>query len=165
MTNMTPEYIAMCDCPEIQVQHKPERGQFYVCACKSCRAKLNQAIHMIEQFDMDSINKRDLADVEPHYAHCVRMADAGSFPAFLQERTPEHLSYIFLPDQRWYQEQIRKAFGNCSTYGIIGPFNVWYDIEDFTWFDNINNGSFEILWCAFYMQEIHGKRWSGNGWV
>jgi hypothetical protein len=73
--------------------------------------------------------------------------------------------YIFLPDQRWFQEQYRKLWPCCDTEFVIESFFTWFRVNDLDWIDNTPNLSFEMIWCVFYMNEVHHKIWNNDKWI
>ena len=97
MTDTSHEYIAMCDCPEIQGAWEPKRGDY----------------------TMFKINR-----------------------------------LIFLPDQRWYQEQLGWT-----------PANFREETENGTTFFIDEPASWEQLYCHIYMNVVHNKRWEAGKWV
>lgn len=154
------EFILQCEkATEIQELHKPSVCDRYVCACKTC--KNIPSIYYIHDYDIDSINKRDLTNVEPHYSNMVRMADVATFHAFYNERTKEHLSYIWLPSQKQLQEMISYEHSWADVFVNKFAEFVTKEYSGKTFGDY----SMEQLWLAFVMKEIYSKVWNGEDWI
>jgi len=158
--NNLKEYILQCrKAIEIQRLHKPAIGDRYFCACNACGD--HSTIYHIHDYDMDSINKRDLTNVYEPYAKLVRDADTCTFHAFYNERTPEYLSYIWLPRQDRLQKMIELP-KHRDKAGLATYFSLWLnkniDFWKFGW-------SMEQLWLAFVMKEEFNKIWNDENWI
>jgi hypothetical protein len=150
---------------EVQKLHNPSLGDRYVCACESCRKNIKIS-HYIQDYDMDNLNKRDLTDVEPHYANLVRSADTCTFVAFYHGRCDEDLSYIWLPTQSQLQGMIKNK--REYSWHLLERFNGWviYNSPKTEYFkQNFSNFSMEQLWLIFIMKEKFNKIWDGEDWI
>jgi len=130
------QYIKMCDCPEIQEQWKPEKGDWYqlgikidrspsICIlgchwnkCSGCRAEVEslkkECIWLPCQ---DQIQKMIIGDI------------------FFSNTVLSRFHQYILNDE---------SIINTLSYGMI---------------------SWEQAWIAFYMKEKHNKVWDEDRWV
>lgn len=143
---------------EVQKLHKPEVGDYYVCACINCIENITKP-NVIEYADIDCLNNRDLTNVEPHYAATVKMSGVGAFAAFYNTRCKKDLSYIWLPKQNQLQDMV---LNNNTCYGKHLYFHEWMKINQIH--NYLKNWSMEQLWLAFVMFEKFNKVWDGCEW-
>lgn len=173
MMDTSKKYIEMCQkATEIQKRHKPQHGDFWVCGCKSCcDDRENRGFYTINDYDMDYLNKRDMANVEKGYTSMVGMSGVGGFGAFRNEG-----GYIWLPRQDQLQKAwIKEYEKHPSKLGWFGEFYEF--VGSYYWIDNeiylsdkgLNAdeyfASMEQLWLAFVMKEVYRKSWNGGEWA
>ena len=58
------------------------------------------------------------------------------------------------------QDQLQAMVEPECPLELLNRFYRWCDLTDIAGYDN----SFEQLWLAFVMKELHSKQWSGAGW-
>ncbi len=104
--DITKQYILMCEkAEEIQYSHKPQTGDSYLCDCSSC--KFPPKINLIESFDMDNFNKRDLTNVEPPYIWLPRQDQ-------LQEMLSRNLSYLIAYFADWWSNLHKASYDSME---------------------------------------------------
>lgn len=145
------EYIAMCDCPEIQdVWKEPPVSMLpsYV-----WDHEINKVCIMVwlpntlrEKIGTDSNN----IQISTEWAN-----DLGVYnPANEWEKTT-----LWLPRQDQLQEMVYKDKGLQTICTVIEQFSKSEYGCKFT-----INGTMEQLWLAFVMKELHGKVWEDGKW-
>jgi len=150
--DLSKEYIKMCDCPEIQDEWEPTRGDNYI-----------------------------LGDAMPnnkHFAVIVLGCCWEKCSGCRYEVEDLKAECIWLPRQDQLQEMVWK--GEDVTpwvkIGLLYNFLNWksphreYD-KEMKHFDYISTvkSSMEQLWLAFVMWELHSKQWltmeeNGSAW-
>jgi len=138
--DVSPEYVAMCDCPEIQGHRLEERH--------SDTGKWQEGDFWTTRFDVDKgkvfivYKPNDAWADEPHYLH-------------------HPIECIWLPRQ----DQLQMMYSN-GNFGLQTLCCFIYDFATSQYGSGFTiNGSMEQLWLAFVMKSLYQKSWNGSGWV
>lgn len=158
----TPEYVKMCDCPEIQGGWKPKVGDYVWRKYTIFGEELDRTLWP-EDERQEVIILHFKSSVDGYY-HAVN-AD-GDEMVFASEEDMAKAVNVFLPRQdqlqemvggewwrtlEWFNSFVYCCVSDATFYGTRGPlFKV---------------GSVEQLWLAFVMHEKFGKVWNGEAWL
>lgn len=142
MTDTSTEHIVMVDCEEVQAGWKPQKGDWV-----AFNRPNHKAVELV--LAVNGENKDELAtwldDGEPDYE--------------------PKISFLFIPDQRWYQEQIISILSLERQRFVFPEFYEWFNDNYCLTMDATSDISFEQLWCLFFMHTTHGKTWNGKEWI
>ena len=131
------QYIKMCDCPEIQEQWKPEKGDWYQLGIKIDRSP---SICILGCHWNKCSGCR--AEVESLKKECIWLPRQDQIQKIMKYLSLWELMYGF-----WKYIQDLNYLGTKPDEYLIKNFN-----------------SMEQLWLAFYMKEKHNKVWDGENW-
>lgn len=138
----TPEYIKMCDCPEIQGQ-RMEYKQWQNGDFKAYRAGTPEALASVVQVHCK--------DCDMEYGGCGEVPDAVWLPR--EDQLCEMAPWPESP-----ASQIHRIYDFMESR--YPP-----DVSDEDWtLAEIVFGTWEQLWLAYVMHE-YGKHWDGEAWV
>jgi len=159
------EYIKMSQKAErIQKEWKPQEGDFWACPCDAC-VNRNAKTHIINDYDIDALNKRDLTNVDRTYAKMIRSYGRDFVDHFRE--CPEGIT--FLPRQDQLQEMIDYPFPSqlVQDFADWCNENHYYGIGEgkkFKLLENLGQLSMEQLWLVFVMEKKYNKIWNGKDW-
>lgn len=141
MTDASPEHIVMVDCPEIQEGHEWKYGDCF--ATEYATWRIGEAV---------------IRDGKPIPTEMVN--DPAGWGC---EETK-----IFIPDQRWYQEQITTVsyalfnYSNSPKHYAVTFFYTLNEIMKHGW---EYAETAEQALCKTFMLAIHNKSWNGKEWI
>ena len=156
----SPEYIKMCDCPEIQGQRTPERVNS-VCIdgkWETTRSTGNWGLGdwLLVQTERGDTLVMVLGDSDVGGPREY----SGGLPSLAYEPTEYDCDdnctrIVWLPRQDQLQEM------TAAKGWVAQLILLWHETDADYW------GQFrtwEQLWLAFVMQEKHNKHWTGEAW-
>ncbi len=137
--DISPEYIKMCDCPEIQ-GHAPEEIYHF-------REKLEDKKWWGKKKELFIFLRDD-------YVHIIE---------------PSGRRVIWIPRQDQLQEMVDGTFyyqwNQFYKYLLDRDLNVGDLISDIHNGIEDNPITWGQLWLAFVMCELHNKKWDGEKWI
>jgi len=163
--DVSPEYIAQCDCPEIQAQFKCVNGDLIY---------LKRVPEICASDDVDNpLVIGTSVFLHPCDDYCIQIG-------FDDETFVSRDEFIWLPRQDDLQKMVTGiklstmvmglSISHTSTFVDYLPSFMRFAYEwDFhkkevilTYRQPFN--SMEQLWLAFVMKELHQKQWNGTNW-
>ena len=145
-------YTKMCNCPEIQSRWKPKVGDI-CCATERSHSNYKDEICIV-----DKIIETQGTVLLSLFGVSNKMVAAWFYPE----------KNIWLPRQEDTQtllareEKFKDNYGTMMG-GLYGFMITYHRTQVVIWWKK--PGILTELWLAFYMHEIHNKRWTDKGWM
>ena len=153
------EYIKMCEKVKwIQHDWKPQEGDAWACPCSACVGRKAKT-HIINDYEIDALNKRDMTNIYKDYAKIVKFL-GGDFVAHFEEARE---GIIWLPRQDQLQDMVKDKYKSDYVLYFFAMFIKFWKHDDEKYISGFT--SMEQLWLAFVMKEKYQKTWNGKEWV
>ena len=156
------EYIKMCEMSkEIQDLHKPMQGDFWCCSCQSCQDNKDLKVWIINDYEIDYINQRDLTNVDKTYANMVRMAEHCFGGFWVTKHQGEDRGYTWL----LRQDQLSDIIDTWNKKYSTAFFENIVSNSEYRSIKRIGFNSIEKHLLVFIMNEKFKKTWNGKEWT
>jgi hypothetical protein len=152
----SPEYVKMCDCPEIQDGWAPSVGD-YVWRKYTIFGEVIDNALWPDGKRQEVVILHFKSSVDGYY-HAVNAA--GDDRTFNSVADMHKATSIWLPRQDQLQEMVTEGFTPCLDLCNLFAWYMHNRPNDIA----LEWSSLEQLWLAFVMAEKYGKHWNGEAW-